>query len=111
MTATLDEIAQAIVADGKGVLAADETPATLTKRLAALGIESTADSRRAYREMLFTTPGIAEYIGGVILQDETIRQHSSTALPWSRCCRGRGSSPASRWTTAPSGWPDPPESS
>jgi fructose-bisphosphate aldolase, class I len=81
MTATLDEIAQAIVADGKGVLAADETPATLTKRLAALGIESTPDSRRAYREMLFTTPGIAEYIGGVILQDETIRQHSSSGPP------------------------------
>jgi fructose-bisphosphate aldolase class I len=81
MMAALDETAQAIVADGKGVLAADETPATLTKRLAALDIASTPDSRRAYREMLFTTPGISEYIGGVILQDETIRQRSSTGLP------------------------------
>src|SRR5690349_987716 len=77
MTATLDEIAQAIVADGRGVLAADETPTTLTKRLTALGIQSTPESRRDYREMLFTTPGISEYIGGVILQDETIHQNGS----------------------------------
>jgi fructose-bisphosphate aldolase class I len=76
-----DETARAIVADGKGLLAADETPRTLTKRLAALTIESTEDSRRAYREMLFSTPGIAEFIGGVILQDETIRQRSSRGAP------------------------------
>jgi fructose-bisphosphate aldolase, class I len=79
--ATLDETARAIVADGKGVLAADETVRTLTQRLAALTIESTADSRRAYREMFFSTPGISEFIGGVIMQDETIRQRSSTGTP------------------------------
>jgi fructose-bisphosphate aldolase, class I len=77
----LDEIARAIVADGKGILAADETPATITKRLTARAIESTPDSRRAYREMLFTTPEIAAFIGGVILQDETIRQKSATGKP------------------------------
>jgi fructose-bisphosphate aldolase class I len=78
---TLAEIARAIVADGKGILAADETVPTITKRLAARGIESTADSRRDYREMLFSTPDVAAFIGGVILQDETIRQRSSTGMP------------------------------
>jgi fructose-bisphosphate aldolase class I len=81
MTKTLDETARAIVADGKGLLAADETPPTLTRRLAALTIESTPDSRRDYREMFFSTPGISAYIGGVILQDETIRQKSATGTP------------------------------
>jgi fructose-bisphosphate aldolase class I len=76
-TNSLDEIAHAIVADGKGILAADETPKTITRRLAAHGIESTTETRRAYREMLFRTPEIATFIGGVILQDETIRQQSS----------------------------------
>lgn len=78
----LGSTAQALVAIGKGILAADETPGTLTRRLEALKIESTPDSRRTYREMFFTTPGIAEFISGVILQDETIRQKSAegTAL-------------------------------
>ena len=80
-TTTLEETARAIVADGKGLLAADETPHTLTKRLLALAIESTAESRRDYREMLITTSGISQFIGGVILQDETIRQNSSTGTP------------------------------
>jgi len=72
----LTDIAQALVADGKGILAADETVPTVTKRLGAQKIESTPDSRRAYREMFFTTPEIAQFISGVILQDETIRQKS-----------------------------------
>jgi fructose-bisphosphate aldolase class I len=71
-------MAQRLVAEGRGLLAADETPGTLTKRFATLGIESTPDSRRTYREMFFTTPGIAGFLGGVILQDETIRQRAST---------------------------------
>jgi fructose-bisphosphate aldolase class I len=73
----LEHTARALVAEGKGILAADETVHTLTKRFAALGIESTEDSRRAYRELFFTTPDIASFISGVILQDETIRQKSS----------------------------------
>ncbi|WP_407740497.1 class I fructose-bisphosphate aldolase [Hyalangium sp.] len=80
-TSSLDETARAIVADGKGILAADETVPTITKRLTARGIESTADSRRDYREMLFSTPNVASFIGGVILQDETIRQKSVTGIP------------------------------
>jgi fructose-bisphosphate aldolase class I len=82
MAATdLENTARSIVADGKGILAADETPGTLTKRLTARGIESTPDSRRTYREMFVTTPGIGEFISGVILQDETIRQRSSKKVP------------------------------
>ncbi len=81
LTTALGDTARSIVADGKGLLAADETVPTLARRFAALTIESTADSRRAYREMLFRTPGISEFIGGVIMQDETIRQRSSTGTP------------------------------
>jgi fructose-bisphosphate aldolase, class I len=80
-TVDLESTAKALVADGRGILAADETPATLTRRFDALTIESTPDSRRAYREMFFTTPGVAECISGVILQDETIHQKSSTGTP------------------------------
>jgi fructose-bisphosphate aldolase class I len=77
----LEKTAKALVADGKGILAADETPGTLTRRFEALKIESTADSRRDYREMLFTGSNIAQFISGVILQDETIHQKSSTGTP------------------------------
>jgi fructose-bisphosphate aldolase class I len=80
MATDLENTARLLVAGGKGILAADETPGTLTRRLDALKIESTPDSRRAYREMFFTTPGIAEFISGVIMQDETIRQKSSTGI-------------------------------
>ena len=73
----LERTAEELVAEGKGILAADETPETLTKRFAQLQIDSTPDSRRIYREMFFTTPDVAEFISGVILQDETIRQKSS----------------------------------
>src|SRR5579884_2377526 len=77
----LQHVARAIVADGKGILAADETVPTITRRLAAHSIESTPDSRRAYREMLFSTPDVSAFIGGVIMHDETIRQNSSTGTP------------------------------
>ena len=82
MATDLENTARLLVAGGKGILAADETPGTLTRRLDALKIESTPDSRRAYREMFFTTPAIGEFISGVIMQDETIRQRNSkgTAL-------------------------------
>jgi fructose-bisphosphate aldolase class I len=66
--------ARQLVACGKGILAADETVPTVTKRLGAADIASTADTRRAYRELFFTTPGIAQFISGVIMHDETIRQ-------------------------------------
>jgi fructose-bisphosphate aldolase class I len=78
---TLGETGPAIVADGKGILAADETVPTLTKRFALRAIESTPDTRREYREMFFCTPGVSEFLGGVILHDETIRQRSSSGAP------------------------------
>jgi len=78
---SLESVARALVADGKGILAADETVRTITKRFDALGIASTKDSRRTYREMLFTAPGAAEFISGVIMYDETIRQRSAGGIP------------------------------
>ena len=80
-TVDLESTAKALVADGKGILAADETPTTLTRRFDALNIDSTPESRRAYRELFFTTPGVAECISGVILQDETIHQKSASGTP------------------------------
>ena len=80
-TTDLGNTAQTLVAGGKGILAADETVPTVTRRLDALKIESTPESRRAYREMFFTTPEIAEFISGVIIQDETIRQRNSKGTP------------------------------
>src|SRR6476659_1044753 len=81
MNHDLESIAAILVAEGKGILAADETVPTLTKRFDTLGIRSTEDSRRTYREMLFTSPGSAEFISGVIMYDETIRQKSSGGTP------------------------------
>jgi fructose-bisphosphate aldolase, class I len=73
-TRSMEDTAQALVAAGRGILAADESLSTIGKRFGPLGIPSTAETRRAYREMLFTTPGLSEFISGVILFDETIRQ-------------------------------------
>ncbi len=70
----LESVARALVSPGKGILAADESHPTITKRFAALGIENTGENRRLYRQMLFTTPGLADFISGVILFDETLRQ-------------------------------------
>jgi fructose-bisphosphate aldolase class I len=86
----LEKIAAALVSQGKGILAADETVSTLTKRFDALKIASTPASRRDYREMLLTTPGIGELISGVILHDETIRQQSSAGVPLVAVCQQLG---------------------
>ena len=85
-----ERLARTLVADGKGILAADETPGTLTKRFAALGIRSTEDSRRAYRELLCTAPDAAGFISGVIMQDETIRQTSASGTPLTEVLAGQG---------------------
>ena len=77
----LESTARALVADGKGILAADESVSTIAKRFETLKIQSTENSRRTYREILFTTPGVADFISGVILYDETIRQKSSGGTP------------------------------
>jgi fructose-bisphosphate aldolase, class I len=90
MNDDLASVAASLVADGKGILAADESVATATRRFDTLGIPSTEQSRRAYREMLFTTPGAAEFISGAILYDETIRQKSSGGTPLAEVLRSQG---------------------
>jgi fructose-bisphosphate aldolase, class I len=81
---TADELAAtatALVAAGKGILAADESSGTIEKRFKSIQVESTAEHRRAYRELLFTTEGAAEFISGVILYDETLRQRAADGTP------------------------------
>jgi fructose-bisphosphate aldolase class I len=90
MNETLESVAATLVAEGKGILAADESVSTLTRRFDALGIQSTEQSRRAYREMLFTTRGAAEFISGAILYDETIRQKSSDGMPLAQVLSRQG---------------------
>ena len=77
---SLKSVANALVAPGKGILAADESFGTIEKRFKPLGIASTEENRRAYRETLFAAPGLGEFISGAILFDETLRQKSSRPL-------------------------------
>ena len=81
-TAELAATARALVAKHRGILAADESTSTITKRFNSIKLESTEENRRAYREMLFTTPGASEFISGVILYDETIRQKTKSGVPF-----------------------------
>jgi fructose-bisphosphate aldolase class I len=89
----LHETAVAIVADGKGILAADESDSTIKKRFDSIGVESTEENRRAYRQLLFTTEGVEEYIGGVILFDETIRQSAEDGTPFPKLLASKGMIP------------------
>ena len=82
MGADLRATAEEIVANDRGILAADESTGTIKKRFDSIDVESTEESRRAYRDMLFTTPGLGEFISGVILYDETIRQSSADGTPF-----------------------------
>ena len=86
----LAETASALVAAGKGILAADESTSTIKKRLDAIGVENTEPNRRAYRELLFRTPGIAQFISGVILYDETIRQKAADGTPLVKILKDQG---------------------
>ena len=86
----LAETAQALVAEGKGILAADESSGTIKKRFDSIGVESTEENRRAYRELLFTTPGANAFISGVILYDETIRQQSAEGTPLAELLADQG---------------------
>ena len=86
----LEKTAQAIVADGKGILAADESTGTIKKRFDSIGVESTEEARRPDRELLFTTAGAEEFSGGVILYDETIRQSASDGTPFPRLLDSKG---------------------
>jgi fructose-bisphosphate aldolase, class I len=89
----LHETARDLVAPGKGILAADESTGTIGKRFDTIGVESTEDSRRRYRQLLFTTPGLGDHISGVILFDETIRQSSDDGTSFVKVLQGAGSIP------------------
>ncbi len=94
MSETLQEIAVAMVADGKGILAADESSGTIKKRFDSIGVESTADNRRDYREMLFrSATAMREAISGVILFDETLRQSAADGTPLVDLIREAGAIP------------------
>ncbi|HEY8626707.1 MAG TPA: class I fructose-bisphosphate aldolase [Gaiellaceae bacterium] len=86
----LEATARALVAEGKGILAADESDGTIKKRFDSIGVESTEENRRGYRDLLFTTEGVEEYISGVILFDETIRQSSADGTPFPKLLESKG---------------------
>src|SRR3954464_14933253 len=88
--ATLSATAKALVAPGKGILAADESGGTIKKRFDSISVESTDDNRRDYREMLFTAKNIGDYISGVILFDETIRQDAADGTPLVKVLESQG---------------------
>ncbi len=90
MTQDLEAIARALVAPDKGILAADESDGTIKKRFESIGVESTEENRRAYRDLLFTAKDAAAYISGVILYDETIRQSSADGTPFPRLLEQQG---------------------
>ncbi len=98
-TAELKATAQAMVATGKGILAADESFGTANQRFHKLGIPQTVEMRRAYREMLFTAPGIGNFFSGVILFDETIRQATQSGVPFTQVLQDVGIIPGIKLDT------------
>jgi len=90
MSDAMRTTATALVAPGKGILAADESTGTIKKRFDSIGVESTEDTRRGYRQMLFTTPGLGAHISGVILFDETIRQGTDDGVPFVKVLEAAG---------------------
>jgi fructose-bisphosphate aldolase, class I len=86
----LHDTARAIVAEHKGILAADESTGTIKKRFDAIGVESTEENRRFYRQLLFTAPGMEDFIGGVIMYDETIRQSADDGTPFAEVLSVKG---------------------
>jgi fructose-bisphosphate aldolase class I len=86
----LDSIARQLVAPGRGILAADESSGTIKKRFDSIALESTEENRRAYRDLLFTAPGVEEFLSGVILYDETLRQKASDGRPFAQVLEQRG---------------------
>ena len=89
-TENLESVAKKLVAPGKGILAADESTGTIEKRLKSISVPSTEENRRAYREVLFTTAGASEFISGVILFDETIRQKTSDGRTFVKALEEQG---------------------
>src|SRR5581483_3155694 len=90
MATDLSQTARALVAPGKGILAADESTGTIKRRFDAIGVESTEETRRAYRDLLFTAEGAERWISGVILFDETIRQSSADGTPFPELLASKG---------------------
>lgn len=86
----LRSTARSIVAEGKGILAADESSPTIKKRFDTIQVDSSEDNRRAYRELLFTTEGVEAFISGVILFEETLRQQAADGTPFPKLLAGRG---------------------
>ena len=86
----LAETAQAMVAAGKGIIAIDESNSTIKKRFDGVGIECSEENRRAYRELLLTTPRLSDYISGAILYDETLRQKTRDGVPFAEVMRQNG---------------------
>jgi len=86
----LSRTAQAMVAEGKGILAADESSGTIAKRFASVGVESTEENRRQYRQLLLTTEGVEQFISGVIMYDETIRQSTDDGTPFPKVLQDKG---------------------
>lgn len=104
----LPEIAEAMVARGKGIIAIDESNATIKKRFDSVGVENTEENRRAYREMLLTTPGLGEHISGAILYDETLRQKTKDGVPFTKVMMDNGILPGikvDKGTTPLAGFP------
>jgi len=104
----LPEIAEAMVARGKGIIAIDESNATIKKRFDSVGVENTEENRRAYREMLLTTPGLGEHISGAILYDETLRQKTKDGVPFTEVMMDNGILPGikvDKGTTPLAGFP------
>ena len=96
--------ARTILADNKGILAADESTGTIAKRFDAIGVESTEETRRAYRNLLFTTAGMEQFIGGVILYDETLRQRADDGTPFAELLAAKGVVPGIKVDTGRSRW-------
>ena len=87
---SLEDIAKAMVAPGKGIIAIDESTTTIKKRFDSVGVECTEENRRAYREMLLTTPNLGQYISGAILYDETLRQSTKSGVPFAKVMSDAG---------------------
>ena len=107
-TSPLAPTVRALLARGRGLLAADESLHTIAKRFAACGIPNTEENRRAYRELLCTTPGLAKFVSGVILFEETLRQRTARGVPLPEAVARRGMVPGVKvdlGTTALAGFP------
>src|SRR4029450_6107176 len=104
----LEANARAMVAPGRGILAADESTGTIKKRFDAIKVENTEGNRRAYREMLFTASGIAEHISGVIMSAEPLRQKTREGVPFAEVLAKQGIVPgikADAGAKPPAGFP------